>query len=95
MKNLPKISKTSNASINITKLKHTFNRKTKFKNLFLYKKWHSGRSNHGKITVYSKGPRLKKRLPVLNYKFRLSSLFFIASIDHFGFKNKLTSFKAA
>lgn len=88
---LKKLKKTSNGSISITRLTSVVNYKFKFKKLFFCKKWNSGRNNLGRITVFSKGSRLKKNLPNLNYAFRLSSLFFIANIASFGFKNKLVS----
>ena len=50
-----------------------------------------GRSNKGQITVFSKGKRSKKLLPIINYNFRISSLFFIGGINYTNFSTKITS----
>ena len=86
-----KIGKTSNASYNIKKLNFLFPLQFKFKKLLLRKKWMCGRSNKGRITVFSKGQRSKKVLPILNYSFRVSSLFFIGGINYTNFSTKITS----
>ena len=86
-----KIGKTSNASYNITKLVSALPLQKKFSKLQLKRKWHSGRSSSGRITVYSKGPRLKEKAPVTNYYFRDSSLFFISGCHYLGASKKILS----
>ena len=86
-----KVGKTSNASYNITKLTSTLPLQNKFSKLLLKRKWHSGRSSTGRITIYSKGPRIKTKLPITNYNFRNSSLFFSAGSHYLGMSKKILS----
>lgn len=88
---IKKLGKTSNASKNITKLKFHLPLQLKYPRLLLRKKWLSGRSNNGSITVFSKGPRAKKRLPLINYSYRNNSLYFIAGLNYVNYNTKLTS----
>lgn len=83
--------KTSNASRNITKLTFFFALQYKFKALLLNKSWRCGRSNTGRITVFTKGPMLKRGLPFVNYSCRRQSLFFIAGVNYAHFKSKISS----
>ena len=86
-----KFGKTSNASKNITKLSFFFPLQFKFNKLLLRKGWLSGRTNTGRITVFTKGPRLKKKIPFLNYSFRVRSLFFVAGVNYVNFTRKIAS----
>ena len=88
---LKKLPKTSNASFHISKLRSVYPLQMKYKALMFRRKWHSGRGNTGRIVTYSKGPRVKKRLPFFNYKYRRSSIFFIAGLNYVGFNNKIAS----
>ena len=63
---------------------------SRFKKLLFFKKWSAGRSNTGRITVYTKGTRSKRVSPVLNYNFRLKSLFFIGGLNYTNFCKKIT-----
>ena len=82
MLNLKKIGKTSNGSYNVVNLISKFPLQTRFKKLLFCKKWAAGRTSTGRITVFTKGPRVKKVLPTLNYNFRCSSLFFISGLNY-------------
>lgn len=86
-----KLGKSSNASKNITKLNFFFPLQFKFKKLLLRKKWLAGRTNTGRIAVFTKGPRAKKKVPFLNYSYRVRSLFFVAGVNYVGFNRKITS----
>jgi ribosomal protein L2 len=88
---LRKIGKTSNASYKITKLFNVLPLQTKFKKLLFRKKWMCGRTNTGRISVYTKGKRSKKTLPYMNYKFRITSLFFVGGINYTHFWNKIST----
>jgi len=88
---LQKVAKTSGASFNIVKLSTILPLQNKFSKLLVRRKWHSGRSITGRITVYSKGPRIKRTTPRINYSFRSSSLFFIGGIHYSGFHKKIVS----
>ena len=88
---LKKLPKTSNASFRISKLRSLYPLQMKYKALLFRQKWHSGKGETGRIITYSKGPRDKKRLPFFNYKYRRSSVFFIAGLNYIGYSNKIAS----
>lgn len=88
---LQKVAKTSGASFSVVKLSTILPLQNKFSKLLVRRKWHSGRSITGRITVYSKGPRIKRTAPRINYSFRSSSLFFIGGIHYSGFHKKIVS----
>ena len=50
----------------------------------------SGRTHTGKITVFTKGPRIKRSSPYINYQFRVKSLFFIGGINYTNFFKKIS-----
>ena len=79
---LNKVGKTSNGSYNIVNLASKLPLQMRFKKLLLHKKWLAGRASTGRITVFTKGPKVKKVSPVLNYNFRCSGLFFIAGLNY-------------
>lgn len=84
--------KLSNASNNITRLNCKFLLQYKFKKLFLRKSWSAGRSNTGRITVFSKGTLKKNREILVNYSFRQSFLFFIGGLNYSNFnKTKIAT----
>lgn len=87
---LRKIGKTSNASFKITKLVSPFLLQSRFKKLLFSRKWLCGRSNTGKITVFTKGHRVKKLSPYINYRFRTKSLFFIGGLNYTSFYKKIS-----
>ena len=58
-----------------------------YKKLLFFKKNASGRNSTGRITVFTKGSVLKKRLPLTNYHFRKKNLFFIAGVDYSSIPN--------
>lgn len=86
-----KLGKTSNASRNKSLLKLNLPIQQKYSRLLFRKKWLSGRTNSGQISVFSKGPRLKKKLPLLNYFRRSGALSFIAGVNYTGFNFKVSS----
>ena len=79
---LKKSGKTSNGSYNVVNLTTKFPLQVRFKKLLFLKKWAAGRASTGRITVFTKGPRIKKVLPTLNYNFRYSGLFFTAGLNY-------------
>ena len=79
-----KLKKASNASVNSRKLKFKLPMQSNFSKLRLCKKNFAGRGLYGKITVYTKGPSLKKRKPIINYFFRDKSMFLVAGICYVG-----------
>lgn len=85
-----KLGKTSNASKNIYKFKNIFNYQVRYKKLLFFKKWLSGRTTTGRISVFTKGSRVKKRLPFINYFFRDTSLFLMAGTNFVTFNNKIS-----
>lgn len=87
---LKKINKTSNASQKIFRLNSLYPIQYKFKKLLLRKGWLAGRTSTGSISVFSKGPIKKNKIPFINYSFRQKSLYFIGGINYTNnFKNKL------
>lgn len=77
-----KLKKTSNASLNLRKLKAKLPLQVRFKKLQFFKKNSAGRGLYGRITVYTKGSALKRKKPVINYFFREQSIFFTAGIQY-------------
>lgn len=79
-----KLKKASNASINSRKLKFRLPMQANFDKLRLFKKNFAGRGLYGRVTVYTKGPCLKVKKPVINYFFRDKSVFLTAGISYVG-----------
>lgn len=75
-----KKKRLSNASLRIKYLRLQFPIYYKYKKLLVAPKSKSGRNKSGRITIFSKGPRLKKRVPSVNFSFRLNSLFFVGGL---------------
>jgi hypothetical protein len=50
----------------------------------------SGRSSTGRITVFTKGTRIKRVSPILNYNFRFKSIFFIGGLNYVNFCRKIS-----
>ena len=91
---LHKKGKSCNASKNVVVLKSIFSNHyycNRSKKLLTYKKWSAGRSNNGRITVFSKGFIRKKRLPNLNYSFRMTCIYFVAGMAYTNAKSNLSS----
>lgn len=88
---LKKIGKTSNASYKVTRISSLFLLQSRFKKLVFRRKWRSGRSHTGRITVFTKGPRIKRSAPYLNYQFRVKSLFFIGGLNYTNFFKKIST----
>ena len=77
-----KLKKKSNGSNNIVRLSSKYSFQYKFKKLLVRSKWLAGRcSKSGRITVFSKGSRKKNRIPLTNYSFRYSSIYFIGGLN--------------
>lgn len=77
-----KRQKKSNGSNKIIFLKLERLFQYKFKTLLKKRKWASGRSTTtGRITVFSKGPWKKNKIPLVNYSFRQNSLYFIGGVN--------------
>ncbi len=88
---LLRVGKTSNASSNITRFNSALRLQSKFKKLLFFSKWAAGRSQTGKITVFTKGSRKLKVRPVfVNYSFRDSALFIIGGLNYVTTSNKVT-----
>lgn len=87
-----KLKKTSNASLNLRRLETKLPLQVKFKKLQFFKKNLAGRGLYGRLTVYTKGPVLKRKKPIINYFFREQSIFFTAGIQYtLGANLKLTT----
>lgn len=86
-----KLSRASNASHNITVLKAELPFHINYPKLTFHKKNPSGRNDTGRITVFSKGPKLKIKSTVVAYNFRCTALFFIASFNFLPFAKALVS----
>ena len=87
---LKKIGKTSNGSYRVVRITTKVSIQSRFKKLLLCKKWMSGRSSTGRITVFTKGTRIKRVSPILNYNFRFKSIFFIGGLNYVNFCKKLS-----
>ena len=88
---LLRMGKTSNASANITRFNSVLRFQSKYKKLLFFSKWAAGRSQTGKVTVFSKGSRKRKLRPAfVNYSFRDSSLFMVGGLNHVTTANKVT-----
>jgi large subunit ribosomal protein L2 len=83
--------KTSNASKNISMLRFKFPLQLQYSKLLFRKGWKCGRGSTGRITVFSKGPKQKKRVPVINYRHKSNCLFFVAGVNYTGTNLKLAS----
>lgn len=89
--NFVRMGKTSNASRNITKPSTVLGLQAKFKKLLRFAKWAAGRTQTGRITVFTKGARKKKVRPAfLNYSLRDSGVSVIGGINHITTSNKVT-----
>lgn len=89
---LRKYKIVSGASRNIVKINSKWFLKKKFTQLLWTKKSKAGRTNTGRISVWSKGSILKKvRFPKINYNFRYSNIIFISTFQLIPFQNKLVS----
>lgn len=88
---LYKVGKTSNASFHVTKLKTPLVFQSKFKKLLCFFKWSAGRSSSGRIVVHTRGSKTTKlRLPLVNYTFRDSAIFFMGGISYLARAGKVT-----
>ena len=87
--NLKKLKKKSNGSNFITVLKQVLPIQYKYKRLLKFKKFMSGRSKSGFIVLKSKGKRIKKKLPNVNYNFRSTLLFFNAGFNFINYTNNI------
>ena len=86
---LIKLGKTSNASKKIIKIKTFLPIQKEFKKLVKTKRNNAGRNILGRITVYSKGKGLLKRLPILNYNFRYNNILIYASFNYSIFSRRV------
>lgn len=77
-----KLIKMSNGSNNIIRLVLKYPLQYTVKKLLTRRKSFSGRCvSTGRIVVFSKGPRKKNRIPVVNYSFRSTSLYFVGGVN--------------
>lgn len=88
---LSKLGRSSNSAHRIIKLHSRIPLQVKYKKLLFRKRWLSGRTNSGRISVFTKGGRSKKKMPFLNYNFRFTSLFFVGGINYTYFNDKISS----
>ena len=89
---LIKLPILSSASRNSNRFINFFCIQNKIKYLSLKKKWKAGRSNQGKIIIWTKGALLKNRKNIrINYDIRYCKLGFIASFQFLYFNKKLAT----
>lgn len=86
-----RLGHSSNASSYISVLKSVLPFHINYPKLTFHKKNFSGRNITGRITVFSKGPKLKLKSTTISYNFRYSALFFIASFNFLTFSKTLAS----
>ena len=83
---------TSGASRSINIIKTKLPLHIKYPKLMYRKKWNAGRSRHGHLVMWTKGTKnAKNRLPLINYKFRLTAISIIGGFFLIPNRNRLLS----
>ena len=89
---LKKLQVTSGASRAVYSYKSELPLQLKHKKLLSFYKWNAGRSNTGRVVVWTKSKRTAKyRIPTINYQFRATCISFVAGFLLKPRTNRLTS----